>query len=95
MLIHVFQLLETKSMNLCVFVCQEALVNIKAHQGTISSVIALGSLYYKLRPGLSSNPILTQQDGKGRQSSLEPSAGEGFIENGSKWGGGGSILASI
>ena len=79
MLIHVFQLLETKSMNLCVFVCQEALVNIKAHQGTISSVIALGSLYYKLGLGLSSNPTLTQQDRKERWNSLETSARQGFI----------------
>ena len=34
----------------------------KDHQGAVSDVIALGSLYYKLRLGLSSNPTLTQQD---------------------------------
>jgi hypothetical protein len=56
---------------------QESFVNPKDHQGAVSDV--LGFLYYKLGLGLSSNLILTQQDGQGRQSSLEPSAGQGFI----------------
>jgi hypothetical protein len=60
----------------------EAPVNPKRPQGVISSVMALGSLYYKLSLVLSSNPTLTYQDKEGRQSSLEPSAGEGFIGNG-------------
>ena len=38
----------------------------KNHQGTVSDVIALGFLYYKLRLRLSSNPTLTQQDWKGK-----------------------------
>ena len=51
----------------------------KVHQGAISDVIALGSLYYKLGLGLSSNPTLTQQDRKERWNSLETSARQGFI----------------
>jgi hypothetical protein len=54
-------------------------VNLKDHQGAVSNVIALGSVYHKLRLGLSPNPNLTQQDRKGRWSSLKPSAGQVFI----------------
>jgi hypothetical protein len=49
-------------------------------------MVSLGPLYYKL----SSNP--TQQDRKKRRSSLEPSAGQGFIGNGSERE---SVLTSI
>ena len=38
----------------------------KDHQAALCDVIALGSLYYKLRLGLSSIPILTQQGQKGK-----------------------------
>ena len=53
------------------------------HQEAVSNVEALGSLHYKLGLGLSSNPTLTQQDGKGRWSSFDSSAGQVFI---GKWG---------
>jgi hypothetical protein len=41
-------------------------------QKIIKEPFPLGSLYHKLGLGLSSNPTLTQQDRKRRQSSLEP-----------------------
>jgi hypothetical protein len=56
----------------------------ESQKSTKEPIIALGSLYYKLRLGLSSSPTLKQQDRKGRWSSPEPSAGQGFIGTGSK-----------
>jgi hypothetical protein len=59
--------------------CQEVFMNPKDHQGAISDIIALESLYYKLRLGLSSNPTPTQEGRKGRWSHLEPSTRQVFI----------------
>jgi hypothetical protein len=56
------------------------------HQGVVSNGIALESLYYKLRLGLSSNPTLPQQDRTGSGGkAASPIAGQGFIGNRSKW----------
>jgi hypothetical protein len=56
--------------------------NVWEPQKTTKDPFLIGSLYYKLGLGLSSNPTVTQQDRKTEQPGTLR-AGKGFIGNGS------------